>query len=74
MKRKMKKCKGKSILIRGIDMLQKKLLNAEKIVGKFEMRCFVEKERIDTPVRLGLIQKKQQDYTINGNVRPKTTR
>ena len=43
------------VKIIGIDMLQKQLLNAEKIVEKFEIRYFVEKERIDTPVRLGLI-------------------
>ena len=53
-------------------MLHKQLINAEKIVEKFEIRCFVEKERITTPIRLGLIQKKKQDYTIKGNVRPKT--
>ena len=32
----------------------------------------MEKEWVATPVCLGLIQKKQQDYTIKGNVRPKT--
>ena len=55
-------------------MLQKQLLNAEKIVEKFEMRCFVEKVRVATPVRLGIIQKKQQDNTIKGNLHSKTAR
>ena len=55
MKRKKKKCKEQSVKITGIEMLQKQLLNAEKIVEKFEIRCFVEKERIATAVRLGLI-------------------
>ena len=53
-------------------MLHKQLINAEKIVEKFEIRCFVEKERSAIEVCLGLIQKKQQDYSIKRKVRPKT--